>query len=126
MGQQFHIGNQARGDAIGDQVAELLLGLQRLCQADHVAGSIGHPDQHQATGAVGESHKGLEQVLGRGEIALAFEGLALGGGDQFSDGSLHCEGFATTQIEGLGSMAQRSRRSSLNSARRTERRSARG
>ncbi len=64
MGHEFHIRHQARCDAIGDQVAELLLGLQRLLQADHLSAGIRHPDQNHPTGTVGEGHQGLEKVQG--------------------------------------------------------------
>jgi hypothetical protein len=60
---QLHIGQQARGDRVGNQVADALFLGQRVGYAHHLARVI-HTDDQASPGRVGKGHQGLEYVLG--------------------------------------------------------------
>ena len=59
---QLDVGQQARGNGVGNQVADALFLGQRIGHAHHLA-RIVHTDDQTAPGRIGKGHQGLEHVL---------------------------------------------------------------
>ena len=72
---QLHIGQQARGNRVGNQVADALFLGQWVSHAHHLA-RIVHTDDQATPSRVGKGHQRLEHVQGRGQVALELKLLA--------------------------------------------------
>ena len=68
--QDAQLWNQARLDPVGNQVSQLLLQQRRVRHADDLTGSVGHPDQHRPTRAIGKSDEGANHLVRRGQFPL--------------------------------------------------------
>jgi hypothetical protein len=76
-GQQLEIRQQPRGDGVGNQAGDPLHEGKRVSHASDVPAPILHPDEHHTTRRIGEGDDRAKKSLGRGQVALEFEGLAL-------------------------------------------------
>lgn len=76
-GEDLDLGHEPGVDPVADEAGQPLLHVQRIRYAANVAASVLDTDQQRPIRGVGERHDRLQGPVGRGEIALEFQRLAL-------------------------------------------------
>ena len=76
-GQDLDLRHEARADPVADGVGESLLLIQWVGNAAHVSAAVVDADQKRAASGVGEGEDRIQRPIGRGEVTLELQRLAL-------------------------------------------------
>lgn len=76
-GEDLDLGDDARSDAVAKAAGEPLLDINWVGYAADVPAPVFHTDEQGPARGVGEGHDCLQRPVGRGEVALELQRLAL-------------------------------------------------